>query len=481
MKDKTLTRKDMTVSAFAFLLNIIIQLCIVFVCIIAMNGSEVWSYIRDNYENMIIILTSVVLLSLTVYYYFYFEDKSFLKNRKKMFELFFMMYVSVILCIVVGYFVEYNARPTLMFALLCAVIFGRRNASFLNVVFALLMFVLDCFSGLYALPITEYCADLLIIFLTGTLVIFISNRFKTRIQCVLLAFLMLIPIEIITVIVNFSRFTSWGTALNYLMYGALDSVFSTLFFLFFLPIFEKMFSNLTVFRLRELASDDAKLIRLMKNKAKGSYNHSIMVAQLAEACAKDIGENGELARAAAYYHDVGKMKAPDMFTENQTGKNFHDEITPELSVDIIRSHTRDGAQLIRKNHLPEFFARVALEHHGTMPIKYFYAKALKLSDREIKVENYSYPGPIPSSKIAAVIMIADCAEAAARSLKDRSADKVEELVRNLIEERLDMGQFDGCAITMNDLATIKDTLVTQLTGVYHTRIEYPKLKVSRNR
>ena len=170
-----------------------------------------------------------------------------------------------------------------------------------------------------------------------------------------------------------------------------------------------------------------------------------------------------------------------MFAENQTEYNFHDDITPELSVDIIRSHTRNGAQLIQKSRLPEFFADVAVQHHGTMPIKYFYYKALKMSDGELNIENYSYSGPIPESKIAALIMIADSAEAATRTLPDRSPEKIEAFVRGIIEERLDLGQFDNCNITMRELTIIKSTLVSQLSGVYHSRVVYPKLSVSKKK
>jgi hypothetical protein len=178
---------------------------------------------------------------------------------------------------------------------------------------------------------------------------------------------------------------------------------------------------------------------------------------------------------------VGKLKNPEMFAENQTDHNFHSELSPELSVDIIRSHTRDGAQLIKKNKLPDFFADVAVQHHGTMPIRYFYAKALKMSDGELNIANYSYSGPTPTSKIAAILMICDAAEAATRSLPDRSPDKVEALVRSLIEERLDLDQFDDCNITMRELSVIKSTIVNQLTGVYHSRVAYPKLTISKKK
>lgn len=211
----------------------------------------------------------------------------------------------------------------------------------------------------------------------------------------------------------------------------------------------------------------------------GTFNHSIVVAHLAEACAIALNEDTALARAAAYYHDVGKLRQPEYFTENQSGYNPHNELSPELSVDIIRSHAKDGYELIRARRLPKILADVAIQHHGTMPIKYFYAKALKMTDGELNIEDFSYPGPKPQTKIAAIIMIADASEAISRSLPDRTPERVESAVREIIEERVDLDQFDECDITMRDLTAIKEAIVNCLTGVYHSRIRYPKLKLGR--
>ena len=219
----------------------------------------------------------------------------------------------------------------------------------------------------------------------------------------------------------------------------------------------------------------------MKRDAPGTFNHSLIVAQLAESCSLAIGENAELARAAAYYHDVGKLKAPDCFTENQSGYNVHDELTPELSADIIRSHAVEGYDLLIKAHLPRVIADVAREHHGTLPIKYFYDKATRLSGEEVDIKAFSYSGPTPRSKIAAIIMIADAAEAATRAMKDRDPEHVERTVRSIIEERMDLGQFADCNITMKELTTIKETLVDALSGVHHHRVEYPAIRFNRDK
>ena len=439
-------------------------------------------YVEDNVSTLIIVGCSFVILSGIMYCYFYFENKKYITSAGKITEVFLILIISLVATYLISTFVDTAARPVAFLALICVTLMGRREAIFLNMIFALQMFILDSFTDIMVAEADVALSYnfLILTFCTGMIAIFITPKIKSRLGSVIISFILLIPIELITTLL---RVTEMGNSLNdtlmSLLFGALGSFFSVLMYMFLLPVFEMIFSELTVFRLRELTSDQAKLMRRLKRNAPGTYNHSMVVAQLAEACAQAIGEDSELARAAAYYHDVGKLKSPDMFSENQKEYNMHNELTPELSVDIIRSHTRDGAQLIRKAHLPDFFADIAIQHHGTMPIKYFYAKALKMSDGELKMSNYSYAGPTPQTKIAAIIMIADASEAASRSLPVRSPDRVEELVRNLIEERIDLDQFANCDITMSELTTIKLTIVSQLTGVYHSRVAYPKLKASK--
>lgn len=449
------------------------------------NVGDFVDYVKNSGQNLIITGVALAVLSVITYCYMLFESPSTLARVSKTVELFLIFYIALIMCYILGRYMDAAARPLTFLALMTVTLFRRRDAIFLNTVFAIMLLMIDRFS--HNLDITnenmiETYANLLCTFCSGIIAIFFFRHIKNRVECILLTIVLFIPVEIINFVIEIANpALVWSVKgfLNLLMYGALNCVFSTMLYMFFLPVFEIVFSELTVFRLRELTSDDAKLIRRLKNNAPGTYNHSVVVAQIVEACAREIGENAELARAAAYYHDVGKLKNPEMFAENQTDYNLHAELTPELSVDIIRSHTRDGAALIRKNHLPDFFADVAVQHHGSMPIKYFYVKALKMSDGELNIGNYSYAGPTPASKIAALIMIADASEAATRSLTDRSPENVEKLVRSLIEERLDMDQFSDCNITMKELAIVKRTIVNQLTGVYHSRVSYPKLKLSR--
>ncbi len=479
MKKSKSTKGAYVSGAIMYLVCTAVLFGVILLMMVIKSHIDALDYFKGNVSTIVLIGVSYCILSGIMYFYFYFENKKYILHAGKVIEIYFLLLLAIVFTFLIGYFVSPAARPVAFLALMCVTLLGRREAIFINIVYALMMFILDNFTNITGLTATESYNFLILTFCTGMVAIFIMPRIKTRIGSVLVAFLLLLPIEIIIGLLEVFTAESISTVAIYFLYGAMGSFFSVLLYMFLLPLFEVIFSELTVFRLRELTSDQAKLIKRLKKVAPGTYHHTVVVAQISESCAQAIGEDSELARAAAYYHDVGKLKSPEMFTENQTDHNVHNEITPELSVDIIRSHTRDGATLIKKAHLPEFFADIAIQHHGTMPIKYFYAKALKMSDGELNIANYSYAGPAPETKIAAIVMIADAAEAASRSLSDRSPEKVEELVRNLIEERIDMDQFDNCAITMGELTTIKLTIVSQLTGVYHSRIAYPKLKVSK--
>ncbi|MDE6373992.1 MAG: HDIG domain-containing protein [Clostridia bacterium] len=481
MKGK-LTKKAAFLGLLMFVLNAIILLAIAFLMIEINQKTHAIAYISAYPSKVVFVVATVLFLSVLNYGYLYFESVSVLARITKLIEMFALLDLSLFLSFIFGRYIDPNARPFGFFAIMCATLLGRREAMFLNIINALLIFVMDININLVSLASDEmwqYCAGLLITFCSGTMVVFFSHRIKTRLQSILLVFILLIPIELIIGIMEI-LFTLEETMPWILLgYGALGALFSTLLYMVLLPLFELTFAELTVFRLREITAPNAPLIKKLKEEAPGTYNHSVVVSQLAEACANAIGEDSELARAAAYYHDVGKLMNPEMFTENQSDYNVHNELSPELSADIIRSHTRDGAKLIKKQHLPEFLSDVAVQHHGTLPIKYFYAKALKMTDGEINMANYSYAGPTPQSRIAAIIMIVDAAEAATRSLANRTPANIEALVGSLIEERINLDQFVDCSITMRDLTVISHTIAQSLSGVYHSRISYPKIKIGK--
>lgn len=450
------------------------------------TDGKVLDFIVQYSNSVITVAVASVILSVIIYIYFFTENKSVLAKCSKIVEIYLILYFTLLLTNVVCKYISPTARPLLFFPLVTAMFFKRREAIFLTVIYGFQMFIFNWFlnsTTVYPnhLNAVDSFAGLLTMFCGGVLGIFLLKSIKTRMGSVIVALVLFIPTVIINVVMPLSSIVNDNLfrLVEAVVYSLLDCIFSVLLFLFMTPVIEALFSELTPFRLRELTSDNAKLMKKLRQQALGTYNHCVVVAQLAEACASAIDEDPELARAAAYYHDIGKLKNPEMFAENQSEYDLHKELTPELSVDIIRSHAREGAKLIKKYKLPEFFADIAVQHHGTLPIKYFYAKALKMSDGELNVANYSYPGPTPTSKIAAIIMIADASEAAARSLSDRSPEKVASLVSSIVEERMNLEQFVDCNITMRELTIVTQTVINQLAGVYHSRVKYPKLVLTR--
>ena len=198
---------------------------------------------------------------------------------------------------------------------------------------------------------------------------------------------------------------------------------------------------------------------------------------MAEACAEAIGENPHLARCAAYYHDVGKLKAPVYFSENQSTYNPHDELIPEVSVSMITSHTLFGEILAKQYRLPKEIIAICREHHGTTPVGYFYRKALSLTEEgELPTVDYTYSGPKPQSKVGAIIMIADTIEAACRSYMPDTKEEFVARINKLVDEKLALGQFDECPITIKDINTIKETIIDVLPSIHHSRVSYEKRK-----
>lgn len=482
------TRQDTVKSAFWFLLHFVILVTIAAGVLLGDKLSYIVEYMWEHGAYHLYALVCVLLLVLIMYLYFLFEDKSILKSGGKICMLFSVLDIYFLGAWFMGEKIHIYARPVAFVPLIISILLTRRAGIFMNIISSLFMFVLDTFTGSITGMEFEYYSSLIMSFSAGMFAIFFCDKAKTRFRVVGIGVLIVIPIDliifaldVIPLIDTVDSLTAeiFDNIFRSMGFGLIGGVSSAMFFLAFLPIFECVFNCLTVFRLRELTSFDARVLKKLKQEAPGTYNHSVMVAQLAEASAAAIGENVDYARAAALYHDVGKLHNPEHFTENQGDYNLHDELTPELSADIIRSHAKDGYTLIRANHLPEFLADIAMQHHGTMPIRYFYAKALKMTDAELNIEDFSYLGPKPQTKIAAIIMIADASEAAVRAAHARSAEETERAIRAVIEERMDLEQFAECDITLADLTKIRQALVNTLTGVYHHRIKYPSIKYKR--
>lgn len=244
------------------------------------------------------------------------------------------------------------------------------------------------------------------------------------------------------------------------------------------PLLESAYNLATPAKLLELGNPNHPLLRRLLMEAPGTYHHSIIVANLAEAAAEKIGANGLLARTGAYFHDVGKLKRPGYFKENQQGINPLDQTDPYVSAAIVTTHTRDGLQLAQKYHLPPEIQDIIIQHHGDTPVMFFYHRAMEQAGgREVDIADFRYDGTRPTTKEAAIVMLSDTIEAAVRSMKDPSPQEIREFIGKLVQGKLQDGQLNNSPVTLRDIEDICDAFCTVLNGVFHERIEYPKTSV----
>ena len=259
-------------------------------------------------------------------------------------------------------------------------------------------------------------------------------------------------------------------------FAAAGAILSGILTIGVLPFFESTFDIVTNAKLLELSNPNNPLLKKLLMEAPGTYHHSILVANLAELAAEQVGGNPLLARIGAYYHDVGKTKRPYFFRENQFGKkNPHDRLKPEVSSKIIISHVKEGSELAKEYNLPKTIHDFIVTHHGETLVKYFYLTVKNNSENpdEVKEEDFKYPGPKPMSKEQGIVMLADSTEAAVRSINEPTEEKIEKMVNNIIDDKLASGQLDNCDLTLGDISKIKKCFLKALNGIHHERIEYP--------
>lgn len=261
-----------------------------------------------------------------------------------------------------------------------------------------------------------------------------------------------------------------------ILFGSVINGFiSGIFVLGFLPILEDRLNTPTCFRLMELSDLNSPIMKQMLLTASGTYNHTMMVATLAEAACREIGADALLARVGAYYHDIGKMANSEYFVENQTSYNKHLDLNPRLSAAIIRSHVKIGVEKAESMRLPREVIDIIGQHHGNSLVQYFYAKAKEL-DPNVSPQDFSYPGQPPRTKEAATVMLADVSEAACRTLEHPSVPRLEKFIAKLVKGKMEAGQLDNSDLTLRELRIIQESFVTTLAGYYHSRIKYPNQK-----
>lgn len=411
--------------------------------------------------------------------YFHINHRQILFSNRKLFLLITVVILSFVLSKAVEFFlltsksnlieiVRYPLFVPLAAILLCSLMsanIATFASGFLTIIFTLtLAFERQGF---------------MIINLAAALVAILSTRSLRRRKEV---FIVCAKAWLASVIVIFSlhfyQNTLWNVAvLSDIISAVIFMLLTAILVVGLLPLLESAFRIMTDVTLTEYMDPNNDLLRRLTIEAPGTYQHSVVVGNLAEVAALAIGANGLFCRVSTLYHDIGKMVTPQYFTENQQGgMNIHQLLTPQESAQVIIAHVSEGVALARKAGLPEQFIDIIKEHHGTTLAYYFYKKQLEKmkGDKSLVDEKeFRYAGPKPRSKESAIIMIADTVEAASRSLDKITEESLMELASRLIKEKADDGQFDNCLLTFEELAIVKSTLVRTLVAYGHSRIKYP--------
>ncbi|MCX7694551.1 MAG: HDIG domain-containing protein [Caloramator sp.] len=353
--------------------------------------------------------------------------------------------------------------PASFLPILSTLIFGPKTGLLLSLINTLIVIIITNFNINVSIMYIMSC-------ILGT---FFTSKVHERNNILLSGLYVGIINFLLVYAINILNNNIYLQALYSSLFVFVNGLVSAIFAIGVLPIFEQVFDVLTPIKLLELSNPNQVLLKKLLFEAPGTYHHSILVGNLAEAAANEIGANALLARVGAYYHDIGKIKRPYFFKENQiTNDNPHDKVTPKLSVSIITSHIRDGLELAQKNKLPTAIQDIIMQHHGTTLVKYFYVQALNEGENIVE-ENFRYEGPKPNSKESGIIMLADSVEAAVRSLNSPTVDDIKNMVEKIINEKLFDNQLSDCPLTFKDIEKIKEVFIKVLLGIFHTRIEYP--------
>lgn len=408
------------------------------------------------------------------YTHMYFLRSKTEKQNKYLCILYLSIFVTVLISIALMTTLNVFTQTIATTAVIVGVLINKREGLVSVCVSSLLVFLYCIIGGFNNIIAAVFSITIGV--LSGFLMIFVIKKIYTRFKLmwgnIFIAVLMILPAMLSAYFV----FDSTRAILMAGVWAFVGNAISICVATAITPLFETLFNVWTNFKIAEQCSFNQPLLKELSKEAPGTFSHSLTVANLAESCAIAIDENPYLARAAAYYHDIGKLKQPQYFVENQTDYNPHDDLIPEVSKTMITRHSRYGYEIMKKHHMPEEIACIALEHHGTLPVMYFYQKAQNITEGKLDMEEYCYDNPTPSTKIAAIIMVADAVEAATRASVPSSPEEMSNIIDKIVKERIDRGQFNNCKITMQDLNTIKDTIVRILPSINHKRIQYPDQK-----
>lgn len=443
---------------------------------VVLRAMELWPPVEGSAFKILGVVSCVLLFSLIALFYLYRYNISVIENPSKLFLLCLISWATLFSAH--GIFsskISNYAIPAVLVGILLASILEGHGA-------------LTCIVALGGLLgfISNFSIDVIFVFVMvgGAASLGISSFTHKRID--------LLKIGIWAGGIGTIFIAGWGWLQEWppqqitmqSLYGIGSGLVSAFLALGILPLLENVFGILTDSKLFELSHLTHPLLVKLRERAPGTYQSSLMVANIAEAAAEKIKANPLLVRVGSYYHDIGKIKKPSYFVENAhlNSKSKHDKMNPALSSLILTSHVKEGIQLAKQYRLPKAIRDIVNQHHGTTFTSFFYQEALKKdSHNSIKEEDFRYPGPKPQSKEAAIIMLADTVEAASRTLENPSPARIRNLTDKLIREKFLAKQLDESELTLNDLNIIRESFIQTLTGTFHSRIEYPEKEENGNK
>ena len=400
-----------------------------------------------------------------------------LKDLRQVLVLMLVMIISVGLGVLSLKLINVYLVPVALGAMLLTGLLGARTGLTAGVALSVILASLTAGSN------GAYSDEMVHLMLTGVVGSVVAVKFLAgkpqRVRMVICG--------VIVAAVNLVMFLAMGlmtaadlhNTMRNAVWSMAGGVISGLIAVGFQPVFEAAFNLATPSKLLELANPNQPLLRRLLLEAPGTYHHAIIVANLSEAAAEKIGANPLLARTGAYFHDIGKLKRPLYFKENQRGENPHDRTDAYVSAAIVTAHTSDGLALAQKHHLPPEIQRIIVEHHGDTPVMYFYHKALQQADgKPVDIKDFRYTGSRPSTKESAIVMLADTIEAAVRSMPDPTPQAIQRFIERLVRGKIEDGQLSNSPLSLLDIDGICEAFSNVLSGVFHERIEYPTVQLN---
>ncbi len=418
------------------------------------------------------VLLVLIGMALLVFSLLLFDPET-LRDPKKLIILSLVVCITMGLCIL-GRLIHPYLTPAALCAMMITGLIGPSAATAGSLCMSVLV------AALVAGGDTTYGAAMVNIlftaFIGGLLSVYIIRRKPYRQQVLLCGIVTAVVNVIIILAIGFMTNTSISDVFTNSLWNGGAALLASVLCIALDSLMESLFHLATPTKLLELSNPNHPILRRLLIEAPGTYHHSIIVANLAEAAAEAVGARPLLARAGAYFHDIGKLKRPLYFKENQIGENPHEHTNPYVSAAIVTAHTRDGLIMAQQYHLPQEIQDIIVQHHGDTPVAYFYHKATQQADGQtVDIADFRYDGKRPVSKESAIIMLADTVEAAVRSMPDPTPDAIRAFIAKLVKGKLEDGQLDNAPLTLKDITRICDAFSTVLNGVFHERIEYPTI------